>query len=1848
MEQAKKSRSAAKAQFTRLNNRITKAIELKEDLEYVEEVFKDLQRAWFNVEAKHEALVELSDDDDEAWIADLDEIFGRTQKQVISIRKDERKILADADIAATEQRKTVARVEAEKRIEEEKSEALNRARRSHDLEEITFKQEATGLAKMLDSEAAQNTGGIKLAQRNFTLHYERCKTAHHALMSLLNDEEAAAEMNWITSIQTLYQQVNMKIGTFLQAQENASLATSSVKLERMKMPTFEGEVREYPRFKDDFMKQVMPQMQNTESAAYALRSCLGKKELDVVKGLEDDVEDMWQRLDEEYGDPATVADTIVNEIKRFTPIADGDKKKFLDFVAVIEGGHRDLKRLSMEREITTTSSVSIIEKRLPPRERERWAELVCRKDSKVDRTNKFPHLLEFLLEKRRAIKYDEAELRDNKDVTTRKATIHHAYRPERKDEPPPGTEKTYRCWIHNSNSHDIAECRHFLSMTSEDKLKMVKENRACWSCLRPGHRSASCKEKHECGENGCSKYHHKILHTTDAKGVGFHSLTQVPEINSDQACLLQLMKIEAKHSSVNVMWDCGASMSFITFDKAKSMKLEGKPVELTLVKVGGESENIKSCKYDLPLIDDSGKTVWFQVYGIKKITTEIQRVNLKKVSHLFPDVKREEIQRPTGQIDVLIGYEYAGYHPIKVQGSGHLLLLSNQFGKCLGGSHPDLKETTRKMIRNAVLIHHATGVRVDDFYKIETMGVECSPKCGNCRCGHCPIGGKDYTIKEEQELKLIEDNLTYKHDHWEAQYPWIKDPAELPDNRTAAMGKLKATERRLAKNPEQAEIYQKQIDDMVSRDVARKLSEEEEVKYRGPIHYISHHEVLRPDSKSTPCRIVFNSSADFRGHVLNDYWAKGPDLLNNLLGVLLRFREEKVAIVGDIKKMYHAVKISLLDQHTHRFLWRDMDTDRDPDTYVISSVSFGDKPSGAIATAALRKTAEMGKSIYPREAQTISKNSYMDDILDSLDNQEKEKTTITNIEDLLKKGNFFIKHWTISGDQTEPLNQDVPDQLAVDGEKVLGIGWDPKEDQFYFKAKLNFSPRRNAQRTGPDLKIDQIPTGVPLALTKRMVLSQINGIYDPFGLAGPFTVKGKILMRRLWSQELKLEWDDLLPKEQRNEWVEFFRELFHMENVTFPRCLKPENAIGNPTLITFSDGSVDAFGSCAYARWALTDGSFSSRLIASKNRLTPLRNISIVKIELSGAVLAKRLKEFIEEESRYEFSARYHIVDSEIVRAMIQKESYGFNTFVATRIGEIQRGTQPTDWYWIEGSMNIADWITRGKSPSEIGSNSEWQIGPTFLERPVEEWPIKTNCSERHLPERNRVVLSVAVQPTESLADRINISRYSKYTKLIRVTARILAMYQRRPKPSLKNVITAPTKEDLDNATLFWIRDAQDQIRQDVQDGKYQRLCPKTLLNGIIIVGGRVERWVEMSYNNHEVILLPHNHRFSRLYAEYIHNEAHLGVAATTSKIRRRFWIPNLQKLVKSIRYRCVICKKLNKELTSQIMSELPEERLKPSPPWYHTGLDLFGPFIIRGEVQKRVRGKAYGVIFNCMSTRAVHADVADNYSTDAFMKVLRKFISLRGCPTKLFSDEGSQLVAANKMLKSINEAWNWDELKSYGAEKGIDWIFSPPDAPWWNGCSEALIKSVKKAITVAVGYQVLTMTELQTVLFEAANLVNERPIGRHPTNPDEGTYLCPNDLLLGRASTRVPAGPFLKTENPRHRFEFVQKIVDAFWKKWTREFFPSLLIRQKWHTERRNLQEDDIVLIQDSGLIRGQWKLGRISKAFPSPDGRVRRVEVIYKNTQTEESPRKATRVQRPVQRLVVVLPVEEQIKNH
>jgi hypothetical protein len=333
-------------------------------------------------------------------------------------------------------------------------------------------------------------------------------------------------------------------------------------------------------------------------------------------------------------------------------------------------------------------------------------------------------------------------------------------------------------------------------------------------------------------------------------------------------------------------------------------------------------------------------------------------MKIDKISDNF-GLKRSQIHRGKGSIDLLIGIDHAFMHTGETRQTRCLVARNSPLGWVVFGSTPGETNGVNKIF----CVKFSKPVDLTDFWTTESMGVEVKP---------CLCEPEKLSQAENEEKLIIEKSCKKVGNQWLIPYPWKKDPKQLPDNRSQAVKRLESTERRLMKQPEQAAAYDKQMMEMNEMNFSRKVTEEELKNYKGPVHYVSHHAVLRPEKASTPLRIVFNSSAVYQGHSLNDYWLKGPDLLNSLFEVILRFRENEVAVSGDISKMYHQVLIPQEDQHVHRFLWRNLDTTQPPDTYVKTVLTFGDKPAPAMTQIGLRKTAQETRvNVQPKQYEII-------------------------------------------------------------------------------------------------------------------------------------------------------------------------------------------------------------------------------------------------------------------------------------------------------------------------------------------------------------------------------------------------------------------------------------------------------------------------------------------------------------------------------------------------------------------------------------------------------------------------------------------------------------------------------------------------------------------------------------------------------------------------------------------------------------------------------------------------------------------------------------------------------------
>ena len=341
-------------------------------------------------------------------------------------------------------------------------------------------------------------------------------------------------------------------------------------------------------------------------------------------------------------------------------------------------------------------------------------------------------------------------------------------------------------------------------------------------------------------------------------------------------------------------------------------------------------------------------------------------------------------------------------------------------------------------------------------------------------------------------------------------------------------------------------------------------------------------------------------------------------------------------------------------------------------------------------------------------------------------------------------------------------------------------------------------------------------------------------------------------------------------------------------------------------------------------------------------------------------------------------------------------------------------------------------------------------------------------------------------------------------------------------------------------------------------------------------------------------------------------------------------------------------------------MGELPPFRTEIKPAWTSVNMDLFGPYLVRDDCVKkgpRVFKKVWGVVYVCTLTRGVYLDVAVDYSMESILHTIRRLLAAKGNVQLIISDPGSQLKGASKELISWRKSWSEEELIRFGADKSLEWMFIMPDAQHQNGSVEIMVKfvkGIKKSFLQSMGKQILSLNELNTLMAEISNLANQRPIGVKPNSSMHPEYLSPNSLFLGRCSDRIPSGPFsspdLFSDNPKEatsRFNLVQAITSQFWKTWTKVYFPTLIIRQKWHSSKRNVSVGDICLVQDSDAFRSEWRLGKVLEVYPDRFEKVRNVELLVKSKQSGSLPYVSSsgfKIKRHVSRLIVLVPAEEQ----
>lgn len=393
------------------------------------------------------------------------------------------------------------------------------------------------------------------------------------------------------------------------------------------------------------------------------------------------------------------------------------------------------------------------------------------------------------------------------------------------------------------------------------------------------------------------------------------------------------------------------------------------------------------------------------------------------------------------------------------------------------------------------------------------------------------------------------------------------------------------------------------------------------------------------------------------------------------------------------------------------------------------------------------------------------------------------------------------------------------------------------------------------------------------------------------------------------------------------------------------------------------------------------------------------------------------------------------------------------------------------------------------------------------------------------------------------------------------------------------------------------------------------KLSPILNKYGLICVGGRLKN-SPISNKTRFPIILPKNHRVVELIVDEAHTRSgHSGREYVLSLLMEKFWLISERSAVRRAARDCTVCKRLLASPLEQKMGDLPADRVTPGKaPFTYVGVDYFGPFLVK---RGRSRVKRYGCIFTCLTIRAIHIEIANSLDTDSFINALQRFMCRRGQPELIRSDNGTNFVGAERDLRRVLTNWNRGAIHEFLLQMEIRWIFNPPSASHMGGVWERQIRTVRKLINALCKEQILNDEGLSTLMCLVKSIVNGRPITVVSSDPNDSEPLTPNHLLLLREGPVAPCDNFDKADKYcRKRWRQVHYLATIFWRRWTREYMPTLQVRHKWVEPVRNISLGGIVLVVDEHLPRNVWLLGRGVEVHHGSDHLSRSAKVKTRTT--------------------------------
>ncbi|XP_061190337.1 uncharacterized protein LOC133198227 [Saccostrea echinata] len=1108
---------------------------------------------------------------------------------------------------------------------------------------------------------------------------------------------------------------------------------------------------------------------------------------------------IWQRLIERYAKPELVESSIKQKLMSLPKIASKEVKKLyelVDIVVEIESLKKDEQYCSLFASYDSSAGVNLIVNKLPYQLQEKWTNEASRYKEQHDLA--FPpfHIFAHFLEKMARVKNDPSFVyEDTRPCKLKPQTSSHSVFVKKVDVPVTNSVSETKtsaltiCPLHKTN-HSLNKCHQFREKSLQDRLEFLRSKGLCFKCCgQRSHLAKDCRSNMMCSvckaTNHPTALHiHIPTHSDQDCNKNYLAKTTTEEVTS--ACSMVCGRAGARKSCAKTVLvkvyprGCPekAVLIYAIVDEQSNRSLarsaffdlfaiSGPEIPYSVSSCNGNTTEFgrrcsdftiesfdSSFKMDLPMLIECDQIPNIRDEIPSPLVAE-QFSHLKDIAKFIPPIQEN------AEILLLIGRDLLPAHHVLEQCLGPIhapfaqrlrlgwVIVGNV---CLGTAHQQdsisvMKTFTLKDGRTTVLEPCYNNIHVED-------------SCVFSRTKEDNIPG--LSIEDKDFLNLMETEM-YKSPHgsWTAPLPFRRNRQHLPNNKPQAHRRAHSLDMNLRKNPEKMEHvigFMKKILRNGHAEPAQELDLNTECWYL-PLFAMYH------PKKPGSVRCVFHSSAKYEGISLNDVLLTGPDLVNSLLGILLRFRQHPVAITADIEQMFYRFSVPEKHRDYLRFMrYKDNDPSQDMIEYRMTRHVFGNSPSPAVATCGLRKC------VIDAEEDVkgfVCRNFYVDDGLMSFDGSVEAVNLLSRTQTMLKKeGNIRLHKITsnsldvIKAFPQEDLAKEVTgiklDLSEAPLQRKLGVSWDISTDSFTFQVTSTHRP-----------------------FTKRGVLATINGLYDPIGIVAPVTIRGKLIMQDVMSSVT--DWDEPIPHAFQAKWHNWVKSLVDLQSILIhvPRCYVnlSSSEVERRKLHVFSDASQRAISAVAYLKICDVSGGHHVSFVHGKARVAPSQGHTIPRLELCAAVLATRLKDTITQHLTVPIDSITMYTDSRVVLGYINNEHRRFYVYVGNRIDMIRHSTTSDQWTFVSSEDNPADIGTRSIPANEI-EQSAWIQGPSILrsEHPLEH---RKTSYELIDPEEDKEVRPVVIVTKKSSAIQETVlgihrfERFSTWRSLVRAKARI-------------------------------------------------------------------------------------------------------------------------------------------------------------------------------------------------------------------------------------------------------------------------------------------------------------------------------------------------------------------------------------------------------------------------------------------------------------------------------------------